>query len=140
MEYENFEGRIKNIIYYTYDNVFNFDIKSVNNGGNELNVVVTLRTSPRQFTPIKVRIILKRDSGAYTTKRIYVTKNEKIAGLREDGRVDEFVSRFLEREWTATDVTKFIEDNKDIIKDSDSDLERGDVETLLKITKEQRIK
>lgn len=137
MEYSNFEGRIKHIIYNSYDNVFNFDIKSANNGSNELNVVVTLRTSPSQFTPIRVRIVLKRDSGEYTTKRIYVTRSEKLAGLREAGRIDEFISRFLDSEWNAADITKFIEDNKDIIKDEGSSLDRDEVESLLKISKER---
>ncbi len=140
MDYSNFEGKIKNIIYHTYDNVFNFDIKNATNGGNKLNVVVTLRTSISQLTPMRIEIVLERISGKYTTKRIYVTRNEKLAGLREAGRVDEFISRFLDSEWEEEDITKFIEDNEDIIKDSDSDLERTDVENLLKITKEQKIK
>ena len=140
MKYSDDEGRIKNIIYSSYANVFDFDIKSANNGGDELEVVVTLRTSISQLTPVRVIVNLKRKEHRYTIKRIYVTKTEKLSGLREAGRVDEFIERFIDKNWDDADVLKFIEDNKDIIKDSDSELEKEDVENLLKITKEQKIK
>jgi hypothetical protein len=44
----NFEEKIKNIIYSTYDNILSFDIKNSSNGGDELKVIVTLRTRLNQ--------------------------------------------------------------------------------------------
>lgn len=138
MEYSNFESKIKNIIYATYANVFDFDVKNASNGGNELKVVVTFKTSLSQFTPIRVRIILERDSGTYNTKRIYLTRSEKLSGLREGGRVDEFIDKFMNSEWASEDINKFIKDNEDIIKDEDSDLDKAEIESLLKISKERK--
>lgn len=138
MEYSNFESKIKNIIYATYANVFNFDVKSANNGGDELKVVVTFRTSLSQFVPIRVRIILKRSSGEYNTKRIYLTRSEKLAGLRESGSVEEFVDKFINTDWEEADIEKFIEDNEDIIEDEHSSLDKDEIESLLKISKERR--
>ncbi len=137
MEYSNIESRIKNIIFNTYDNVFNFDIKDAKNGGDTLEVIVTFRTSISQATPIRVKIVLEKQSGGYNIKRIYVTKAEKLQGLRES-RIDEFVNRFLNREWTEDDINKFMTDNEDIIKDSGTELEKEDVISILNIAKEQK--
>lgn len=137
MEYSNFESKIKNIIYNTYDNVFNFDVKSASNGGNELKVVVTLKTSLNQFTPIRIRIILKRDSDEYTIKRIYLTKSEKLVGLRDAGAVNEFINKFLNTDWEDIDIDKFIEDNKDIIEDEETSLDKDEIKSLLEISKER---
>ena len=138
MDYSNFESKIKNIIYSTYANVFDFDVKSASNGGNELKVVVTFKTSISQFIPIRVRIVLKRDSGEYTTKRIYATRSEKLAGLRDSGSVDEFVDKFRNSDWEDEDIDKFIEDNKEIVETEDFILEKDDIESLLKISKERK--
>ncbi|HDZ61445.1 MAG TPA: hypothetical protein ENH46_07065 [Candidatus Pacearchaeota archaeon] len=138
MEYSNFESKIKNIIYATYANVFDFDVKNASNGGNELKVVVTFKTSISQFIPIRVIIILKRDSGEYTTQRIYATRSEKLAGLRDSGSVDEFVDKFITSEWENRDIDKFIEDNKDIIEAEDFSLDKEDIESLLRISKERK--
>ncbi len=137
MEYENFESKIKNIIYNTYDNVFNFDVKNASNGGNELKIVVTFKTSLSQFTPIRVRIILQRDSGEYTSKRIYLTGGEKLAGLRDAGSVNEFINKFLNTDWEDEDINKFVQDNKEIIEDEGTSLDKDEIKSLLEISKER---
>ncbi len=139
MEYSNFEGKIKNIIYASYTNVFDFDVKSASNGGNELKIVITFRTSLNQLAPIRVKIILERDSGKYTTKRIYVNKIEKLTGLRDSGSVGEFVDKFRNGKWEDSDVDEFIKDNEDIIKDEGSDLEKSEIISLLEISKERLV-
>lgn len=135
----NIEEKIKEIVYRTYDNIFDFDIKSSSNGGDTLKVVVTIRTRLNQSIPIRVFIELNKYDGEYSIKRIYSTKYEKLSGLREKGSVEEFVSRFMDSEWDNSDVDKFIEDNEDIIEDQNTSLDREDIESLLKLTKERKM-
>jgi len=116
---------------------FDFDVKSVNNGGDELKAIVTFRTSVGQVTPIRVRVILDKKSSNETTNRIYETRAEKIQGLRE-GPIDEFVSGFLDKNWTNDDIEKFIENNKNIIKSEDNELEKDEIVKILENRKEQK--
>ncbi|MCK4521126.1 MAG: hypothetical protein KAU20_01030 [Nanoarchaeota archaeon] len=136
MDLGNYMGKVKNIIFNTYAAVYDFDVKSASNGGEELVVITTFRTYINQVTPIRVKVIINKKENTEKTTRIYETKAEKISGLKED-RMDVFLASFLNTDLEEGDVDKFIGDNKDIIGTDVNKLEKGDIEPILKNRLEQ---
>jgi len=132
--------RMKKIIFDRYPNIYDFDIKSVNNGGDIVNLIITFRTSFSQLIPIRVKISIDKKNDSDTLERIYHTKAEKIQALKED-RLDVFLTYFLQKNWIDDDVNTFIEDNKDILKsDGTQLLNKEEIIKVLNTRKEQLTK
>ena len=131
-------GKVKEIVFKAYPHVWDFDIGGASNGGDELKVIVKLKTSIGQVLPIRIKVILKKSNPSdYRIEKIYETKAEKKWALKDNGRVDAFLTDFSGTEVTDDDVDRFKEDNKDILEYGEIRFRDDEIKQLLELRRAQ---